>query len=150
RGARLNHVLPVDEGRYAHAPFPARAFAAAPWATAMGWDFHLRPIVGCQDDDRVVKLTSLLQGGNQPAENVVHLNHRVAEDGTCRRPAGVLVVGVIVEVAAARAVIEEPRLVGAGLVTDEFLAVVSPVLIEVHDRLEVDRVDIVNLLLAFD
>ena len=89
----------------------------------MRWDFRLGAVVRGQDDNRVLELTGFLQGGDQPAEYIVNFDHAIAEDRTGRRLAGVLLVGIVVEVAAARAVIEEPRRFRVGHLVDEFLAV---------------------------
>src|SRR5262249_39751980 len=101
--ARLDHVLPVDERRHAHPAFPARALASTPWAASVRRNFLLRPVVRSQNYDRVVELAGLLQSGNQPTEDVVHFDHAVAENRARRGLARVLVVGIVVEVTAARA-----------------------------------------------
>ena len=76
-----------------------------------------------------VELAGLFEHLGQPADDVVHLNHGVAEDSAGRRLAGVLAVGVIVEVASPRAVVQEPRAVHRGCFAQKRLTVFGPILI---------------------
>jgi hypothetical protein len=64
----------------------------------------------------VLELTGLAQGVDQTTDDVVELEQRVLVRMLGRRLPEEALVRVVVEMRAARAVVEEPRLAGAGLV----------------------------------
>ena len=98
-----------------------------------------RSVVGGEDDQRVLELADLAELVDQSAEHVVHLHHAVAVHGPRHRLAGPLIRRVVVEVAAARGVIEKEGLLRSLHLVEEGEARIQPVLVELLDVVELDQ-----------
>ena len=128
---RLDHAFPVHESRYANAAFPGRTFRATERCATVRWHFGFRAIIGGKDNQRVIKLTIFLQCFIEISEHIVHFYHAVAVRGACRRTTGIFGIRVVIEVAAARTVIQEEWFIALRHFVEELNAIFHPALIKI-------------------
>lgn len=134
-----NHALEIGKRRYACASFPCGALVPAERRTAIGGNLAFRPVIRGKNNQRVFNLAGIFKSLHQAGEDIVHLNHAV---GIRRAGAGfsqILVAGIVVKMASARAKIQEERLGIFCLGLDEIFAVCRQVVIQVLDGVEINN-----------
>ncbi len=94
------------------------------------------------DDHRRLELAGALERLDQATADVVELDQRVLVRMLRGRPAEEVGMRVVVEVRAAGAVVEEPRLLGAGHALDERFGVAAPLVVEQRQHRDGDLFDV--------
>src|SRR6516162_6872692 len=108
-------------------------------------DFAFRAVVRTKDDQRILKLTGILKRLDELGEHIVHVHHAVAEHGTRSRLSRPVVRRIVIEMAAARGVVEEEWLLAVLHLLDKVYTVVHPVPVQVFDISKVDQLDVFAL-----
>ncbi len=106
----------------------------------------MRTVVRGDEDQRVLELARLTECFDQPAHDLVEFEQGVLVGMPGRRLAEIFLVRIVVEVRAARAVVEQPRLVGRRLLLDEVDGVSAPLLVEFGEDGDRDLLDVGGLL----
>ena len=149
RATRFDHSGPRHDRGHPHAAFPGGALGAPERCErGIGPGLHLGSVVGGDHDERRFELAGSFERRNQPPADVVELDQRVLVGMLRRRPSEEVGVRIVVEVRAACAVVEEPRPLAAGLVLDEVLGVLAPLVVEQGEHRDGDLLHLLEVAVA--